>query len=65
MNIYTERFAQELSGEGYVTVAADYTTGPLEPVYDYLVSIHKRHPWRSWIRCAENVVSRLLHLSMT
>ncbi|HSF97008.1 MAG TPA: dienelactone hydrolase family protein [Thermohalobaculum sp.] len=36
MNAYTQEFAKRLSREGYVTAAADFFTGPLEPVYDYL-----------------------------
>lgn len=44
MNKYTEKFAQRLSSEGYVTVAADFFTGPLEPVYDYLVKHPKIDP---------------------
>lgn len=46
MNSYTEEFAQRLSGDGYVTVAADFFTGPLEPVYDYLQKHKKVDPKR-------------------
>ena len=46
MNSYTEEFAQRLSNDGYVTVAADFFTGPLEPVYDYLQKHKKVDPKR-------------------
>lgn len=46
MNSYTEEFAQRLSSDGYVTVAADFFTGPLEPVYDYLQKHKKVDPKR-------------------
>ena len=46
MNSYTEEFAQQLAQEGYVTVAADFFTGPLEPVYDYLQKHKKVGPNR-------------------
>lgn len=46
MNKYTEEFARQLSQEGYITVAADHMTGPLEPVYDYLQKHRKVDPKR-------------------
>ncbi len=46
MNSYTKEFARRLSREGYITVAADFFTGPLEPVYDYLQNHQKVNPKR-------------------
>ena len=46
MNSYTEEFARRLSQEGYITVSADFFTGPLEPVYDYLQKNKKIDPNR-------------------